>query len=154
MYEGSFFFSSAQIFVGIHKFFPMKDLVRKKIEFLFRSEEKARTIEKNRQLNFVEIPENQSIFQVRDISELIKNTNPGFQFDGDVDNDFIILKLSSPLELNEDVWPACLPETSTFLLGDATESNCFTSGWGITSTQSEISLQNFQYQKTCQKKWV
>jgi len=83
--------------------------------------------------------------QVRDISELIKNTNPGFQFDGEVDNDFIILKLSSPLELNDDVRPACLPETSNFLLGDATESNCFTSGWGRTSTQTGNSPETCQY---------
>merc|ERR1711962_890049 len=66
--------------------------------------------------------------QVRNISELIWNTNPGFEFNI-TDNDLIILKLSSPLELNEDVQPACLPETSNFLQGDATESKCFTSGW-------------------------
>ena len=43
-------------------------------------------------------------------------------------NDFVILKLKSALEFNENVGPACLPEP-----GYAPETNgqtCFVSGWG------------------------
>ena len=45
-------------------------------------------------------------------------------------NDFIILKLGSPLQFNENVQPACLPSSSSFLGLDSTKTSCFTSGWG------------------------
>ena len=46
------------------------------------------------------------------------------------DNDFVILKLESPLEFNNDVEPACLPSSTNYLNKDSTEERCFTSGWG------------------------
>ena len=46
------------------------------------------------------------------------------------DNDYIILKLGSPLQFNENVQPACLPSSSSFLDLDSTKTTCFTSGWG------------------------
>ena len=47
-------------------------------------------------------------------------------------NDWIILKLSAPLEFNNDVKPACLPQSPNYLQGDSTEDQCYTSGWGAT----------------------
>ena len=47
------------------------------------------------------------------------------------DNDFVIVKLNEPLELNENVQPACLPP-SNYLPEDSTENTCYTSGWGNT----------------------
>ena len=47
-----------------------------------------------------------------------------------MDNDFVILKLDSPLELNADVQPACLPSSAAYLPVSSTEERCFTSGWG------------------------
>ena len=41
----------------------------------------------------------------------------------------VILKLGKPLELNDDVKPACLP-SSNYLDLTSTEDRCFTSGWG------------------------
>ena len=48
------------------------------------------------------------------------------------DNDYIILKLGSPLQFNENVQPACLPSSSSYLGLDSTKTMCFTSGWGKT----------------------
>ena len=50
------------------------------------------------------------------------------------ENDFAILKLDSPLELNDDVKPACLPTSSDYLDVSSTEEECFTSGWGTLSS--------------------
>ena len=47
---------------------------------------------------------------------------------GTSDNDYIILKLQSPLNLNSKVKPACLPEAS--FAPDTTGQTCFVSGWG------------------------
>ena len=47
-----------------------------------------------------------------------------------MDNDYIILKLDSPLDFNDDVQPACLPPSKSYLGLDSTEEQCFTSGWG------------------------
>ena len=47
------------------------------------------------------------------------------------DNDFVILKLNEPLELNEYVQPACLPP-SNYHQEDSTVNECYTSGWGDT----------------------
>ena len=46
------------------------------------------------------------------------------------ENDFVILKLGSPLKFNINVQPACLPTSNSFLGLDDTEDMCFTSGWG------------------------
>merc|ERR1719266_1360825 len=43
-------------------------------------------------------------------------------------NDFVILKLSSALSFNANVYPACLPEASH--APDTTGATCFASGWG------------------------
>ena len=45
-------------------------------------------------------------------------------------NDWIILKLDSPLNFNEDVQPACLPTQNWFPELDAS-SRCIVSGWGL-----------------------
>ena len=49
-------------------------------------------------------------------------------------NDWVIVKLDSPLELNEDVLPACLPDSIDYLPTTETEARCFTSGWGTLSS--------------------
>ena len=46
------------------------------------------------------------------------------------DNDWIILKLDSSLNFNEDVQPACLPTPNWFPELDAS-SRCIVSGWGL-----------------------
>ena len=62
------------------------------------------------------------------------NNNPGFQFNSTTfDNDFVILKLDSPLVFNADVQPACLPPSASYLDTSSTEERCFTSGWGTLS---------------------
>ena len=68
---------------------------------------------------------------MKDINHTIWNTDNGFQYnDQTLDNDFIILKLGSPLIFNKDVRPACLPSSKDYLGLDSTEDRCFTSGWG------------------------
>ena len=47
-------------------------------------------------------------------------------------NDWIILKLNSSLDFNNDVQPACLPPSKAYLGLDSREEKCFTSGWGET----------------------
>ena len=62
---------------------------------------------------------------------MIWNTNEGFEFNGTMyDNDFVIVKLGSPLQLDDNVQPACLPSSPNYLDFNATEERCFTSGWG------------------------
>ena len=62
---------------------------------------------------------------------MILNTSNGFKYDHITkDNDFIILKLGSPLIFNKDIQPACLPSSKDYLGLDSTEDMCFTSGWG------------------------
>ena len=69
--------------------------------------------------------------QVKDIASMIWNNEIGFVHEQDKhDNDYIILKLGSPLQFNENVQPACLPSSSSFLGLDSTKTSCFTSGWG------------------------
>merc|ERR1719483_2014458 len=73
--------------------------------------------------------------QVRNIASLVWNTNSGFTYNpSTLDNDFVILKLDSPLELNEDVKPACLPSSAGYLDVSSSEDRCFTSGWGTLSS--------------------
>merc|ERR1711963_1230214 len=40
----------------------------------------------------------------------------------------------SPLTLNNDVQPACLPSSTSYLDVSSTEESCFTSGWGTLSS--------------------
>ena len=69
--------------------------------------------------------------QLKDIAEVIWNTNDGFEFNGTTfDNDFVIVKLGSPLQFDDNVQPACLPSSQKYLDSDTTEESCFTSGWG------------------------
>ena len=72
-----------------------------------------------------------SLLQVKDIASIILNKEIGFVYEKHThDNDYIILKLGSPLQFNENVQPACLPSSSSFLGLDSTKTLCFTSGWG------------------------
>merc|ERR1719273_2797508 len=73
--------------------------------------------------------------QVRNIAQIIWNTNSGYSYNpSTLDNDFVILKLDSPLELNDDVKPACLPSSAGYLDVSSSEDRCFTSGWGTLSS--------------------
>jgi len=38
------------------------------------------------------------------------------------------------LDLNDDVYPACLPSSASYLSTSSTEERCFTSGWGTLSS--------------------
>ena len=69
--------------------------------------------------------------QEKDIASIIWNNDIGFVYEKHThDNDYIILKLGSPLQFNEKVQPACLPSSSSYLGLDSTKTMCFTSGWG------------------------
>jgi len=73
--------------------------------------------------------------QVRNIASIIWNTNSGFVYNpSTLDNDVVILKLDSPLTLNDDVKPACLPSSASYLGVASSEERCFTSGWGTLSS--------------------
>ena len=70
-------------------------------------------------------------FQIKDIAQIVWNVAEGMKFiRSTFENDFVILKLGSPLQFNTDVQPACLPTSKNFLSLDSTEDMCFTSGWG------------------------
>ena len=69
--------------------------------------------------------------QIKDIAQIVWNVAEGMKFiRSTFENDFVILKLGSPLKFNIDVQPACLPTSKNFLSLDSTEDMCFTSGWG------------------------
>merc|ERR1712051_6131 len=73
--------------------------------------------------------------QVVNIDQIIWNTNSGFEYNPQtLDNDFVVLKLASALTLNDDVKPACLPSSATYLDVSSSEEQCFTSGWGSLSS--------------------
>ena len=76
------------------------------------------------------------IFQVRGISEVIPNTEHPYNSQT-MDNDYVIAKLDSPLELGGDVQVACLPSAS-YLPADSTEDNCYVSGWGALSSGKQL----------------
>ena len=72
------------------------------------------------------------IFQVRGISQVISNTD--LPYDSETtNNDWLIVKLDSPLLMGGDVHAACLPSPS-YLPATSTEERCFTSGWGSLSS--------------------
>ena len=53
-------------------------------------------------------------------------------------NDFVILKLGIPLEFDTNVQPACLPNSDHFSWNlNESYPECFTSGWGTTSSGKE-----------------
>ena len=82
---------------------------------------------------------------MRVISHIIWNNNPGFEYDHiSLDNDVVILKLGAPLDLNDNVKPACLPPSADYLDMSSTEERCFTSGWGT--------LQQGKFIKTLKRK--
>ena len=56
-----------------------------------------------------------------------------------MENDFVILKLEYPLELNNDVQAACLPDSDDYLV-NTEEEQCFTSGWGELSGEYHAPL--------------
>ena len=69
--------------------------------------------------------------QTKDIAQIVWNVEEGMKFiRSTFENDFVILKLGSPLKFNINVQPACLPTSNNFLGLDDTEEMCFTSGWG------------------------
>ena len=69
--------------------------------------------------------------QVRNVAQIIQNKNSGFEYDSfTVENDFVILKLGTALDFNDDVQPACLPPSENYLDINSSEERCFTSGWG------------------------
>ena len=69
--------------------------------------------------------------QIKEIAQIVWNVDEGMKFiQSTFENDFVILKLGSPLQFNIDVQPACLPTSKNFLSLDSTEDMCFTSGWG------------------------
>ena len=45
-------------------------------------------------------------------------------------NDIAILKLSEPLQFNENVQPACLPNSDGLMDLQYSNQKCVTSGWG------------------------
>ena len=67
--------------------------------------------------------------KVRNIARIVSNPDLPFN-SATLDNDLEILKLESELELNADVFPACLPSSSNYLSTSSSEEDCFTSGWG------------------------
>ena len=76
----------------------------------------------------------QPIFQEKDIGDIIWNQNSGFEYQQNniqFNNDFVILKLGSPLQFDNETQPACLPSSPGYLSLESTEDRCFTSGWGL-----------------------
>ena len=83
----------------------------------------------------------QPIFQEKDIGDIIWNQNVEFEFDSPTfDNDFVILKLGSPLQFNNETQPACLPSSPGYLSLNSTEDRCFTSGWGQLQSGKHLCL--------------
>jgi len=80
--------------------------------------------------------------QVRGISQVISNNDLPYNSNS-LNNDWVIVKLDSPLELNNNIQPACLP-SADYLPATATEARCFTSGWGTLSSGGS-STNNLQY---------
>jgi trypsin len=71
--------------------------------------------------------------QERSISQVISNTDLPYNSQT-TNNDWVIAKLSSPLEMNGNVQAACLPSSASYLPTTSTEARCFTSGWGTLSS--------------------
>ena len=68
--------------------------------------------------------------QVRKVKEIILNQEFPYHSVA-AGYDFVIFKLDTPLEFNEEVQPACLPTSDFYPEYDSTVGDrCFTSGWG------------------------
>merc|ERR1712165_384659 len=80
--------------------------------------------------------------RVRCISQVISNNDLPYNSNS-LNNDWVIVKLDSPLELNDNIQPACLP-SANYLPATATEARCFTSGWGTLSSGGSAT-NNLQY---------
>ena len=63
------------------------------------------------------------------ISYGIWNNDMPYTGSNGYNNDFVILKLESNFEFNQNVQPACLPSSSTYN-PENFGKKCFTSGWG------------------------
>ena len=63
-----------------------------------------------------------------------------------VNNDWVIVKLDSSLELNDDVQPACLPSVN-YLSTTETDARCFTSGWGTLSSGNYFKISRIDFFK-------
>ena len=57
-----------------------------------------------------------------------------------LDSDVAIIKLSSPLNFNSDVRPACLPPNQSFYPENDGKNNAVASGWGILKDSKSIIL--------------
>ena len=73
-----------------------------------------------------------TLFKVKSIAQVISNNDLPYS-SSTLNNDWSILKLASPLEMNSDVQAACLPSSAGYLSISSTEERCFTSGWGTLS---------------------
>ena len=60
-------------------------------------------------------------------------------------NDYVILKLDSPLVLDNTVQPACLPSAS-YLPPTTTQKRCFTGGWGTLSSGMQNRYQSPRFE--------
>ena len=77
--------------------------------------------------------------QVRGISKVIWNSEYPYN-QQTYNNDWVILKLDKPLNLNEEVQPACLPFSSNYAPENYhSASRCFTMGYGRLSQGNRIS---------------
>lgn len=56
-----------------------------------------------------------------------------------IDNDFTIVKLSTPVELNDHVAPACFPsETDDLMTTFPAGKDCIVSGWGSINPTGDV----------------
>ena len=86
--------------------------------------------------------------QVKNVAQIIWNQDPGFVYDDNtLENDFVILKLGSPLEFNQDVQPACLPPSANYLDINSSEDRCFTSGWGSLQEGKCVNCKSIEFFK-------
>ena len=86
--------------------------------------------------------------QVKAITQVITNSDLPFSSQT-LNNDWVIVKLATPLEMNSDVQAACLPSSAGYLSTSSTEERCFTSGWG-TLSQGILQIrktENFMFMK-------
>ena len=65
-------------------------------------------------------------------------THSFLPLDPNADSDVAIIKLSSPLNFNSDVRPACLPPNQAFYTENEGENNAITSGWGLLKDRKTI----------------
>ena len=83
--------------------------------------------------------------QVRGISQVISNTDLPY-VPSNVNNDYVILKVDPPLIMGGNVQAACLP-SANYLPDTASESKCFTSGWGSVSEYQGTTAKYLRYMR-------